>query len=657
MKRITGVVVFSLLAGGCAVNEKAMIKRYENVTPSRFEGSVAVVLEERETATVDDQGKGLVYETFRRVKIMDRKAMDCGVDKPNCRLQRYFCYNETWDEVEKIEARTITPDGEVIPVEDDDIQDRTFTTWAIPDQDQRCYVWQAKGVTPGAILEERALIRSKEIMGVGGMWFGSPDPVLEVSYSLDTPADYKYKWKTRHIDIKPTEEKTGNRIVRTWTAREISPFVLEYGMVAPSDVVPQLSIYPDYLSALDKYKFCRSINSWERAGACWNEMVAKKQEATPIIKEVVAEIEKNAKTETEKVKAVWKYMGDNVRYVGLERGLAGLIPLSAHVVCSKKYGDCKAVAGLISVLCREMGLKADPIIIGTRPQLGKVDLEMPSLIGNHSIARVEADGKVYWLDATGRDHSFDTTQARNQGVHVVVANPDKSFLDFVPVQPPEHNSFTKKVVFEPGADSEMRLNVVLTLTGEPAAMFRGMSHEYTEDKWKKYVTEFISRAYPQATDIVQSYKGKEDNEKPFEIEVQARIPRALQPAGKGISFEVKDLFWPKSMIDRFKLPKRRYPLDMILLGREYTRFEIKIPEGMQPAGIPKNVMLEDDFGKVERLVQIEDDKVVAEYTFVIKQLQVPSEKYPEARKFFHKALDASSFVLIFEPEKKKSAGL
>jgi transglutaminase-like putative cysteine protease len=647
-------VGFVAVGSGCAVSEKALIKQYENITPTRFEGAVAVTLVQEEKSVVDDEGEGLVKEGFKRVKILDRKAMDCNEDATNCRLQRHVCYQDGLEKVELLEARTITPEGVVIPVEEKDFVDQTFTTWDIPDQDQRCFVWQAKGVTPGAIIEERYRTRASKIYMVGWVMFADLDPIVKSSFSLSTPKDYEYKWAAKNFDIKPTDQIVGDRLIRTWEVKDMPAFVEEYGMVAPRDVAPRIALTSPNISVFGDYPTCRKVKTWEDVGQCFNELLEKQQEATPIIKEIVAEIEKNNKTDTDKVKAVWKYLNDNVRYVGLERGLAGNVPMAAHVVCSKKYGDCKAVANLISVLCREMGIKADPVRLGTRPQLGQVDLDMPSMFPvNHSIARVEADGKVYWMDATGRDHSFDTTQARNQGVHVTVGNPEKPFLDFIPVQPPEHSLVSRTLMFEQASDSDVKVHARMVSRGEMAAYYRGGAHRYTGDAWDKVVAKMITKVYPQAVDIKQVTKGKDNNELPLELDIEARIPRALQATGKGISFEVKDPFWYNYHLEYMRLPKRRYPLDMYRLSDDSIRYEFKIPAGMVPAGLPKNLAFEDEFFKLERLVQIENDMVVAQFTGVVKKLVIPPEKYKEARRSYQKMYDASSFVLMFEPEKKK----
>lgn len=652
-RKIWMALALAGLAAGCTASGKALIKQYSDVTQNRFEGAVAVVLESRDTGTVDDQGESLVQESFKRIKLMNRKALDCGENDPNCRLERAVCYNETWDKVKFIKVRTITPEGDVLEQNMDDMTDRTYTTWAIPDQDQRCYVYRVKGAEPGAIIEEHYEIYSKKILGAGGFWFQDRDPVLEASYTLSTPADYNYKWKLENIDIKPTEKKVGNRIVRNWTARDVSPLISEEGMIAPDDVAQQIKIANEKIAAFGDYPACKSIKTWEDMGRCWQEMIAKQQQETPAIKDVVAKIAAENKTETDKVKAVWKYMNENVRYVGLERGLAGFIPLSAGVVCSKKYGDCKAVAGLISVLCRGLGLKADPILIGTRPQLGDLDVDLPGPFHfNHSIARVEADGKVYWLDATGRYTSFDTTQARNQGVHVVVGDPKKAFLDYIPIQPPEQNLSDAKVVLTPAADGSVTLEMERTTTGDTAADYRYRSYAYDDVRWKKWIEEYVAESYPQAAIVEQSYVGKKDNNAPFVIKLKAKIPKAMQSTGRGLSLEVKEMF-PSSIFDLFQLPKRRYAMDLNYEWMRKSRFEVQIPKGMEVDGMPRNVALDDEFVKVERMSQIEGDKVVTVLSWINKNLQIPADKYLQARKSFQKVLDATSFLVMFKPEKKK----
>jgi len=427
-------------------------------------------------------------------------------------------------------------------------------------------------------------------------------------------------------------------------------------MIAPDDVLAQLKITNQRLSAFGDYPACLKVDSWEAMGACWAQMIADTQKVTPGVQEIVDKIaaQTQGKGESDKVKAVWKYLNDNVRYVALSDGLQGFIPMKAAVVCSKKYGDCKAVAGLISVLCRSLGLKADPILLGIRPALGQVPVDLPGPGNfNHSIARVEADGKVLWLDATVRDGAFDVTPYSDQGVDVVVARPGAPFFDKIPVQPAETNRADGTVVFEPGQDGSMQMTYDGHLTGNYALLIRSIANEDTADQFRKWIdSRTLTAAYPQASLSELTYTGKDDNNAPFDLKIEATIPKALQPAGKGLSFEARSPLRPWAF-HYFSLPKRHYPVDLMFLSASRVRYEVKIPEGMEPTGMPRNVVYEDDYLKLERLAQIENDRVVALYDFAFKQLIIPPDKYTEARKAFQKAMDASKFVVIFEPLKKK----
>jgi len=429
---------------------------------------------------------------------------------------------------------------------------------------------------------------------------------------------------------------------------------VEKGMVAPNDVVAKLVTVADNISAFGKYPACREVKTWEQVGACWNDMIKDRQEVSEAVKEIATGIAKVAKTETEKVEAVWRYMNQNIRYVGLERGLAGFIPLSAHVVCSKKYGDCKAVAGLTSVLCRELGLKADPILIGTRQALGNVDVDMPAMFYfNHSIARVEADGQTYFLDATQRTMDYKTTAHFNQGVHVVVARPGKPFLDFVPIQAPESNRFISRSVFTPSGKKAMKVDLEVETTGNQALIFRQYAHEYPGKKFQDYIADWVAESYPQAIVSTLSHTGKDDNEKPFAIKSHIEIPRAFQAVGSTLNFEVRPAL--AHDFDTLYGPlKRRYDMDIGYLRRSQRRYEVQIPKGMKLSRLPKNIVFEDDFFKLERMAQIENDRVVVVCIFETKQLKVPTKRYAEIRKTSRKVMDSIKFVLSFAPDQKKA---
>jgi hypothetical protein len=640
------LMALAALAGGCAAKATHLIERYKDVTPARFEGAVAVTLLGTEDLKMNESGDEIVLKSFQRVKIMDRTAMDCDQGSRTCRVGRSACYMDELEEVDDVKSRLITPEGEVIEVDTEDMRNLSSSHPMYPEANYRCWVWDVKGAVPGAIIEDSYTTTTRNA------WFFLPfgtvsrDPILEARYTLDAPATMKFRWKNYNTDIQPTEKKVGDRIVRTWEAKQVPAYVPEEHSVSWREFLPWVDIFPEINPVFGK------VTTWKDMGDSWLKLIKPQREVTPAVQEVADEIAKNCKTDTDKVRELWRYMNENIRYVARGKGLGGIVPLSAHVVCSKKYGDCKAVGSFISVVSKLLGLAADPVLIAVRQATGPHDPDFPSWAFPHAIARVEADGKVYWLDATARTFDYKTIPSSDQGSSVLVAREGASYLATTPIQPPESNQGIMKNVYLPGPDGSVAVSSELVMTGNYAARFRGASFAYTPDRWKKLIEQMVSSQYSQAEIQEQSYEGKEDNNLPFTMRIKAKMPKALQPAGRGVSFEVKPLLG-SDMADYFKLTKRRTPLDLGMLFLSRIRSEVQIPKGMQPAGLPKNVIMDTEWVKVERLTQIENDRVVTEYTGSFKKLRIEPEKYVEARKACLKAIDGASFVLIFEPEKKK----
>lgn len=83
-----------------------------------------------------------------------------------------------------------------------------------------------------------------------------------------------------------------------------------------------------------------------------------------VLAPLVQELVKNKKTDEEKIRAIFYWVQDNIRYIAYENGVAGFKPESAHLVYQKKYGDCKGMANLTKQLLGIAGYDARLTWIG-----------------------------------------------------------------------------------------------------------------------------------------------------------------------------------------------------------------------------------------------------------------------------------------------------
>jgi tetratricopeptide (TPR) repeat protein len=91
---------------------------------------------------------------------------------------------------------------------------------------------------------------------------------------------------------------------------------------------------------------------------------------------------------------------NRIRYVNLAVGTGGLVPASAEMTWSRRFGDCKAKSALLIALLQELGIEAEPVLV--HHSLGDAIADRLPMVGDfdHVIVRAVVAGKTYWLDGT-----------------------------------------------------------------------------------------------------------------------------------------------------------------------------------------------------------------------------------------------------------------
>lgn len=155
------------------------------------------------------------------------------------------------------------------------------------------------------------------------------------------------------------------------------------------------------------------------------------EEKTAEIVQQANEITAKKASELEKVKAVFYWVQENIRYIAFEDGLAGFRPDKATEVLRKKYGDCKGMANLTRTLLKALGFDARLCWLGTSHI--SYDYSTPSLaVDNHMICAVLLKGQTYFLDATENYLGFNEYADRIQGRQVLIEDGAKYLLKNIP---------------------------------------------------------------------------------------------------------------------------------------------------------------------------------------------------------------------------------
>lgn len=176
------------------------------------------------------------------------------------------------------------------------------------------------------------------------------------------------------------------------------------------------------------------------------EIVAMSENDTSMVAPKAQELVEGLKTDEEKMKAIFYWVQDNIRYVAFEDGIAAFKPDACQNVLNNRYGDCKGMANLLKNMLKCVGYDARLTWIGTKRIA--YDYTIPSVaVDNHMICTVFLNGKKYFLDGTESFIGLDDYAHRIQGRPVMIENGKEFLIDTIPDLPVDRNMHARTGTF------------------------------------------------------------------------------------------------------------------------------------------------------------------------------------------------------------------
>ncbi|MEH6763897.1 MAG: transglutaminase-like domain-containing protein [Aequorivita antarctica] len=258
----------------------------------------------------------------------------------------------------------------------------------------------------------------------------------------------------------------------------------------PSYIYPHLLIlaksYTNEGESYTLFNETKDLYNW------YKSLVDSMKDDSSFLKEKVAELTANAKTDEEKIKNIYYWIQDNIRYIAFEDGLAGFKPDESQNVFKKRYGDCKGMANLTKQMLNEAGFDARLTWLGTKRIA--YDYSIPSLsVDNHMICTVFYNGEKMFLDGTEKFNPYGEYAERIQGKQVMIEDGDSFILETVPIVAPETNKETH--IFNAKINNNaLEGNVSLTYSGESRASFLYVFNNLRTEMKNEALEYYLKRA-------------------------------------------------------------------------------------------------------------------------------------------------------------------
>lgn len=362
----------------------------------------------------------------------------------------------------------------------------------------------------------------------------------------------------------------------------------------------------------------------------------------PIVDSLVAD----AKTDLEKVKIIYDWVQNNIKYIAFEAGYGGFVPREAIDIADKRYGDCKDMSSVITEMLKLAKVKADLTWIGTRDIPYTYEEVFTPNVDNHMIASyTDKDGEIYFLDATSSYTPFGTVSEFIQGKQAMISTGNGEYkIVNVPITPAIKNHVYDSAYIILQEDLIIG-NAYLSMTGYPKVDYNYFYPSKTEKEKREYVKDAFKKGNNKF--IVKKLRDNnfENKDKASIIEYDFEIANYTNKSDDEVYINLHlDKYLKSGSFEKERtLP---YDAEFKFINKQIVDF--KIPEGFAVQYLPKNDSYRnDDFGfSITYQQEGQTVKLVSE--FLMDALVVEPEKFKDWNEMIKRLNKNYSEVLIIK---------
>jgi hypothetical protein len=605
------------------------------------ENSTAVLLDD---GIVRVEADGRATETFRTItQVLKSSAVD-----------DYSEYTFGWDadrDSFRVNwAKVVRPDGTV--VSEKPIHEQEFDVPVAEDAPVYTHRKQLRislsGVAPGMLVDISTTRRTIKPEHPGDFYtnwiINTVRPTRRSRYILDMPADVQPILIEKNLHIPRKEEVVGDRRIYTWYEADVPRVV------------------PEAFAAADSNRVIESIDlalpmTWDSVTQWYTGLSRDRYGLTPEIRKKEVEILKDAQTGRDTLRALYRWVAQDFRYVSLALGAGGYVPRTPDEVFRTGAGDCKDKATFFIALARDAGYDADPVLVASG---GSIDPALPSIQQfNHMIAAVQRPAGGYdFLELTSSIAPYGDIMPSYQDALALLIHSDGN--GEVVRLPADSAASSQMVMRVTGAlDSTGAFHGTYTETGTGAEQYslrEAFEHPLSEEKVKRVSLAIANGLFTGAQGDSLDYTSGRD------LTVSPRVTLRVDggPAARPTADGSMILELPIQTYDFSKLiarveetaAKRRFPIDVgDVVGPVTVRSEmcLELPAGWK-AELPANVEAKSAFGTYSGVFSFEKGNLCASRTIAGWRGVAPASQVGDLVDWLRAASrDNVSYVVLKRP--------
>jgi transglutaminase-like putative cysteine protease len=473
-------------------------------------------------------------------------------------------------------------------------------------------------------------------------FFTESFPVVEKVIEFEVPSWLEISFIEKNfgkLKIVKSQDYAGKNTIYRFTVKDAPAYKSEYRDLGIAYTEPhiiiQIKSFEDNGQKTRLFQNTADLYSW------YSHLYNLAGNDQSALKAQVARITDGKKTDEDKIRAIYYWVQDNIRYIAYEDGYSGYIPTAAQEVLSEKYGDCKGMANLLTEMLKIAGYQAHFTWIGTRHI--PYDHSVPAMcVDNHAITTLYFKGKEYFLDGTEKYAPFGENAFRIQGKSALIENGEKFDEKKVPVGKASDNTMKTSATLTL-SDKSLKGHVKVVMTGEERKDFHNYYQSVPKHAQQDYLKEMLEFGNSNLTAANVKTSDLSNRDIPVEIEGDIDLTNNVNVIGDNQYVGID--FFPKNLRSFMPDEKRTRGYDFESIFSYEDEIELVIPPGKKCIDLPTKLVVDNPAYAFSGSYELAGNKVKLKKTLTIKDAIIPAEQLGAWKDFLEQLKDFNSYLL------------
>lgn len=372
-------------------------------------------------------------------------------------------------------------------------------------------------------------------------------------------------------------------------------------------------------------------NNWQEFGKwIYDKLLVTRNNLSEETKTQIKQLVKGVEDPIERARLIYDYVQQKTRYISVQIGIGGWMPMLTDDVDKLAYGDCKALTYYTKSLLDIAAVPSYYTIVYAGDAKQNIAKDLVAVQGNHAFLCLPTAKDTIWLECTSQKVPFAYVNSFTDDRDVLVITENGGEIKHTSKNKATDNLQKTKMTYLITTDGKITGDADIKSYG---TQYKNHLNNFEGLSPKDLLTQF--KEYYDVNAIQFSDIEVKNNKKARSFDESFHFT-ASSYAKKYTANSLVFYLNPFNKIGY--IPKRiKNRKQDLVINRGYNDvddYTIKLPEGYHLKSLPDDISLETAFGNYERKITQEANNQLHFYrSFTLKSGTFPKESYTKYRDF------------------------